>query len=93
MLWEMAGMTVRTTQTIVRFSSAFVLPELGEQPAGDYRIDQDEESVEGLSRIAWQRIRTFIRVPSIGTQSSTHQMVPIDPATLNAALEQDHNSP
>ena len=82
-------MTNRTTQTTVRFPSPFVLPELGEQPAGDYRIDHDEEAIEGLSHIAWQRTGTFIRLPSIGTQSPTQQMVPIGPGTINAALEQD----
>ena len=38
-------MTTRTTQTIVRFSSAFLLPGFdAPQPAGEYRVDQDEES-------------------------------------------------
>ncbi|KQZ87109.1 hypothetical protein ASD64_06600 [Mesorhizobium sp. Root157] len=84
-------MTNRTTQTVVSFSSAFVLPGLGEQPAGDYRIDHDEVTIEGLSRLAWQRVGTFIRLPSIGTDSPIQQMVPVDPAALNAALEQDQN--
>jgi hypothetical protein len=84
-------MASRTTQTVIRFSSAFVLPGFGEQPAGDYRVDHDEESIEGLSHLAWQRVRTFIRLPSVGTRSPMQQMVPIDPAYLNAALEQDHN--
>ena len=84
-------MTTRTTQTVVRFSSAFMLPGFGApQPAGEYRIDQDEESIDGLSRLAWQRVGTFIHLPSIAFRDSTQQMVPINPADLDAALEKDH---
>ena len=45
--------TTRATQTVVRFLSAFLLPGFdAPQPAGDYRVDQDEESIGGLSRLA-----------------------------------------
>ena len=45
---ETRTMTTRTTQTIVRFSSAFLLPGFdAPQPAGEYRVDQDEESIDG----------------------------------------------
>ena len=85
-------MTSRTTQTVVRFSSAFRLPGFGTpQPAGDYRIDLDEESIEGLSRLAWHRVGAFIHLPAIGRQGDTRQMVPINPADLEAALKQDHD--
>ena len=84
-------MTTRTTQTIVRFSSAFLLPGFdAPQPAGEYRVDQDEESIDGLSRLAWRRIAVFIHLPAIALQVPTQQMVPINPADLDAALEKDH---
>lgn len=84
-------MTTRTTQTVVRFSSAFMLPGFdAPQPAGEYRVDQDEESIDGLSRIAWRRVAAFIHLPAIAMQASTQQMVPINPADLDAALEKDH---
>ncbi|WP_348628311.1 hypothetical protein [Rhizobium sp. H4] len=43
--------STRTTDTIVHFSAPFALPDLvGEMhPAGDYKIEQDEEPIEGLS--------------------------------------------
>ena len=84
-------MTTRTTQTVVRFSSAFLLPGFdAPQPAGEYRVDQDEESIDGLSRLAWRRLAVFIHLPAIALQVPTQQMVPINPADLDAALEKDH---
>jgi len=83
-------MTTRTTQAVVRFSSAFMLPGFdAPQPAGDYRVDQDEESIDGLSRTAWLRLAAFIHLPAIAMQVPTQQMVPINPADLDAALEKD----
>jgi hypothetical protein len=85
-------MTTRTTQTVVRFSSAFLLPGFdAPQPAGEYRVDQDEESIDSLSRLAWRRVAAFIHLPAIAMQVPTHQMVPINPADLDAALEMDMN--
>jgi len=84
-------MTTRTIHTVVRFSSAFLLPGFDvPQPAGEYRVDQDEESIDGLSRLAWRRVAAFIHLPAIAMQVHTQQMVPISPADLNAALEKDH---
>jgi hypothetical protein len=85
-----AIMASRTTQTVVHFTSAFLLPGFDKpQPAGDYRVDHDEESIEGISRLAWRRVGSFIHLPGIGVHMSTHQMVPINPADLDAALEKD----
>ena len=84
-------MTTRTTQTVVRFSSAFLLPGFdAPQPAGEYRVDQDEESIDGLSRLAWRRVAAFIHLPAIALQVPTQQMVPINPASHDSALEKDH---
>ena len=83
-------MTTRTTQTVARFSSPFLLPGFdAPQPAGDYRVDQDEEAIEGISRLAWRRVGAFIHLPAIAANSSTQQMVPINPEDLDAALEKD----
>jgi hypothetical protein len=86
-------MAIRTTQTVVRFSNAFLLPAFDKlQPAGDYRVDHDEETIEGISRLAWRRVGSFIHLPRIGARMSTRQMVPISPADLDAALEQDNKT-
>ena len=83
-------MTTRSTQTVARFSSPFLLPGFdAPQPAGDYRVDQDEEAIDGISRLAWRRVGAFIHLPAIAANSSTQQMVPINPEDLDAALEKD----
>jgi hypothetical protein len=80
----------RTTQTTISFSSPFMLPGFeAPQPAGDYRVDVDEEMIEGVSRIAWRRTAAFIHLPAIGRGSSTSQMVPVAPADLDAAIQKD----
>jgi hypothetical protein len=87
---EACNMTSRTTQTVVHFSSDFRLPGFdAPQPAGDYRVDHDEELIEGASRFAWRRIGAFMHLPAIATRASTQQMVPINPADLEAALSKD----
>ncbi len=86
-------MANRTTQAIVRFTNAFLLPGSNKpQPAGYYRVDLDEESIEGVSRLAWRRVGSFIHLPGIGVKISTHQMVPINAADLDAALEKDNKT-
>jgi hypothetical protein len=85
------AMTTRTTQTVARFSSPFLLPGFDQpQPAGDYRVDQDEELIEGVSRLAWRRVSAFIHLPAIAAKGSMRQMVAINPADLDAVLEKDH---
>ncbi|TGQ53395.1 hypothetical protein EN836_14450 [Mesorhizobium sp. M1C.F.Ca.ET.193.01.1.1] len=83
-------MTARTTPTVVRFNVAFMLPGFdAPQPAGEYRVDLDEESLEGASRTAWRRVATFIYLPAISARGSTQQMVPIEAVSLEAALDKD----
>jgi hypothetical protein len=83
-------MTSRITQTVVHFSSTFRLPGFdAPQPAGDYRVDHDEELVEGISRLVWRRVGAFLHLPAIATHAPTQQMVPINPADLEAALATD----
>ena len=83
-------MTIRTTQTTVHFASPFLLPGFdAAQPSGDYRVDHDEELVEGLSRLAWRQIGAFIHLPRIGMPTATRQMVPINSIDLQSALKRD----
>ncbi|MFC3723516.1 hypothetical protein [Neoaquamicrobium sediminum] len=87
-------MITRTTQTVVRLSLPFQLPGFdAPQPAGDYRVDQDEELIEVLSRLAWRRVGAFVHLPAIGMNGQTQQMVPIDPADLDSVLEKDQQQP
>ncbi len=84
-------MTTRSRQIIVRFTAPFLLPGMGSTlPAGDYRVDQDEELIDLSFHLAWRRVSAFLHLPAIGPNISTRQMVPINPADLDAALEKDH---
>jgi hypothetical protein len=86
-------MVSRTTRTVVCFSSTFELPDVdGPQPAGSYRLDHDEESIESVSRLAWRRVASFIYLPGIGQVGATQQMAPINPGDLHAALEKDQKN-
>jgi len=80
-------MSTRTRDTIVHFSAPFELPDIdGIHPAGDYKIVQDEELIEGLSRLAYQRVATFIHLPSISAGSRMRRFVKIDPVLLEHLL-------
>lgn len=80
-------MSTRTTNTIVHFSAPFELPDIdGIHPAGDYKIVQDEELIEGLSQLAYQRVATFIHLPSISAGNRMRQFVKIDPTLLEHLL-------
>jgi hypothetical protein len=84
---EVFAMSTRTTETVVHFSLPFRLPDLDEiQPAGDYKIEQDEELIEGLSRLAYQRVATFIHLPAISADTRTRQVLKIDPNVLEKLL-------
>lgn len=80
----------RTTQTVIRFSAPFTLPGFDRpQPAGEYRVDQDEELIEGISVVAWRRTGSFLHLPAIMRGGSPRQMVPVKPADLDAAIRKD----
>lgn len=67
---ETRTMATRTTQTVVHFASSFLLPGFDTaQPAGDYRVDHDEETIESFSLVVWQRVGTFIHLPGIARLS------------------------
>jgi hypothetical protein len=83
-------MQVRTTRSIVRFSSEFLFFGFdAPRPAGEYEIEHDEELIEGALSLAYRRVATFIHLPAIAVGNLTRQMVPIDPAELETALAKD----
>ena len=83
-------MTTRTTQCILHFPAPFRLDGFADaQPPGEYRIDREDELIEGLSWTAWRRVGTFIHLPAIGARATTQQMVRVDPATVDAISEKD----
>jgi hypothetical protein len=83
----MAG---RTTRISVTFSSPFSLADVaGIQPAGTYRVQTIDVSLDNLSFLAYRRVSTTIELPGVGTGSSRRQVVTIDPLELDAALKRD----
>ncbi|UVK46968.1 hypothetical protein BPNPMPFG_002701 [Mesorhizobium sp. AR07] len=84
----------RTTHSIAHFAAPFVLGGLeGQLPAGDYDIDHDEEVIEGMSRLAWRRVATFIHLPARTVKNpTTSQLVAIDYVELETALKRDREN-
>lgn len=86
-------MATRTRRSIAHFAAPFVLRGLdGIQPAGDYDIDEDEEMIEGLSWLAYQRVATFIHIPARNSTQRKMQLVAIDYPELETALKQDQET-
>lgn len=82
-------MTQRTTAEVT-FQHVFDLEAVGGGlPAGTYRIDIEEEQIEGLSFPAYRRLSTHIHLPAIGHHSTSEQVFLVDPKELAAAQERD----
>jgi hypothetical protein len=83
-------MTGRTTETEITFAHPFSLSSL-HMPlaAGTYKVTTDEEQIEGLSFIAYQRTATMLHIPAIGASANIEQHIQVDPGELKAALLKD----
>jgi hypothetical protein len=83
-------MTTRTSNKTVTFNKPFVLGGFDEVlPAGAYRVETDEELLEGISFPAYQRILTLIHLHAKSGNPILTRTLPIDPKELQAALERD----
>jgi hypothetical protein len=83
-------MTSRTSTKTIMFSRPFSLSGLDEtQPAGNYTVQTDEEPIEGLSFLAYQRIATVIFRPLRHGGTSSFHAIPVTPEALDAAQVQD----
>jgi hypothetical protein len=83
-------MPTRTTTTFVTFQAPFRLTTLdSEQPAGTYRVETDEEQLEGLSFNAFHRTSMRLYLPADPAPGMTRQSVQIDPQELTRALATD----
>jgi hypothetical protein len=81
-------MTMRTTDKIVTFDRPFFLKGVDRVlPPADYRVVTDEELIEGLSFVAYQRVATVIFVPA--SSGAAVEMVSVDPSELEAAQGKD----
>ena len=83
-------MSTRTTHSLVSFSQQFWFHGLdAPQPAGTYRVDDEEEPIDGLSWLAWRRVATYLFLPAIGSESAVQQMVKVERVDLDAAEQHD----
>jgi hypothetical protein len=84
------AMSLRTTSRTITFGRPFALDGLDEtQPAGSYTVQTDEESIEGLSFLAYRRVATVIFLPLPHRGTGSFQAIPVTPEALNAALARD----
>jgi hypothetical protein len=82
-------MSIRSNNYVARFSAAFLLPGVDQTlPPGEYLIIVDEELIDGVSRIAYRRIDTFIEVPAAANCSDL-QRFRIEHRDLENALRED----
>jgi hypothetical protein len=80
-------MTIRTSRRTVTFRFPFSIPGLdGDQPAGTYTVETDEELLEQISFPAYHRIATSMMIPR---GASSYQIARVDPADLEAAERRD----
>lgn len=88
------SMMTRTSTRTVTFGEPFTLSGLeGEQPAGTYTIETDEELIPSLSFTAYRRTATWLRLPGRreGAEPSAgfSEVVAIDPVELDRVLARD----
>ena len=83
-------MSSRTIQTSVTFSKPFTLTSVdGQQPAGTYRLETEEEQIEGLSFNAFRRMTMTLFLPANPAPGATRHVVQVDPKELSEALLAD----
>ena len=83
-------MSIRTTETMVTFRRPFALAALeGAQPAGTYRLVEEEEEIAGLSFVAFRRVATLLHVPADPAPGDTCHVVPVSPDELAQVLAAD----
>ena len=83
-------MTTRTSSKTVAFAQPFLLKGIDRiLAAGDYRVVTDEELIQELSFPAYRRVATMIFVPADSQNTSSVEMVAIDPRDLQEAQDRD----
>jgi hypothetical protein len=82
--------TTRTTRTRITFRRPFSLTGIDRvQPAGTYAIETDEESIQGLSFVAYRRVSTRIALAIDPHQPGISETAVVDPEELAAARVDD----
>lgn len=83
-------MSERRTQSIITFRHPFTLSALDEPVgAGNYVVEMLEESLEGVSFVAYRRVSTTMTITSNVCGAVLRQLIEIDPAELELAIVRD----
>ena len=86
-----ACLTTRLISRTVTFARPFILDEVdGELPAGPYEVETEEETIDGVSFLAYRRLSTHIIARP---DSGAAQMWAIHPDGLASALARDKTPP
>jgi hypothetical protein len=90
---EVSKMVTRTSVQTVTFQNPFVLPGIEDKlPAGNYRIEIDEEVLEGVSFLAYRRLKVALFLPVPSGKPGFESMLTIHPKDLDTALACDRES-
>src|SRR3954465_2361611 len=80
----------RTSRRAVTFARPFSLRGIdGEQPAGTYLVEPDDELIPGRPFFAWRRGPSLMLLPSRPGGSAPGRIATIDPLELEAAQARD----
>ncbi|GLS21555.1 hypothetical protein GCM10007874_45720 [Labrys miyagiensis] len=83
-------MNIRTSHITVIFAKPFLLEGFADrQPAGEYRVDIDEERIEGISFLAYRRVAALIHLPKISAPQNSTQSVTMRPTEFDAMIAFD----
>ena len=83
-------MNTRTRSEMVTFRHPFTLSGWPtDLPSGDYRVETDEQLLEGLSFPAYRRTKILLRLRS---RTGISESVWIEPAEFDAAIQRDSES-
>jgi hypothetical protein len=83
-------MTTRVTTKILTFRRPFHLDEIErELPAGTYVVETEEETIDGISFLAYRRVSTSLIIRGYGGAGNSAQMWMVHPDGLEMALERD----
>lgn len=82
-------MTYRTLKTVETFEHPFMLGGFDEVlPAGEYRVETDEELLQDISFPAYRRIRALVYLHAKSVNPGP-RVLTIAPSELDAALARD----
>lgn len=83
-------MKIRTSQKTITFRRPFLLEGYEDElPAGHYLVETEEELLDGLSFISYQRVSCRINLQPDRKHPGTVNTLIVAPAVLDAALAHD----